>query len=129
MISAGCPRSTIDLDLVVAADPENDAKVNRALEVLPDKAVRELPPGDLAAFTVVRVCDEIVVDLMASAGGLDYGDLSKDFVVRKLQGDAIPFASPRMLWRMQENTHRQKDAPDLPFPREHCAARIFGQAP
>lgn len=59
---AGYGRETMDLDLVVATDPENEAKVYKALESLPDKAVLELAPGEIAKYTVVRVGDEICVD-------------------------------------------------------------------
>ena len=40
IISAGYPRSTGDLDLLIDTDLANEAKVFRALEILPDKAVR-----------------------------------------------------------------------------------------
>ena len=46
IIAAGFPRLTMDLDLVVSADPENEAKVFDALATLPDQAVRELRPGE-----------------------------------------------------------------------------------
>lgn len=59
----------MDLDPVIATDLENEAKVYKALESLPDKAVLELMPGEIAKYTVVRVGDEICVDLMASASG------------------------------------------------------------
>ena len=42
IIQSGYPRPTGDIDLIVATDLENEALVYRALEVLPDKAVREL---------------------------------------------------------------------------------------
>jgi hypothetical protein len=32
--------------------------------------MRDLDPGDVAKFTVIRVADEFVVDLMASASGI-----------------------------------------------------------
>jgi hypothetical protein len=51
-----------------------------------------------------------------------------DSVVREIDGVAIPFASPRLLWRMKVNTHREKDAPDLLFLRQHYAREIFGEA-
>ena len=70
IILSGYARSTMDLDLIVATDPENEAKVYKALESLPDKAVLELKPGEIAKYTVVRVGDEICVDLMASASGI-----------------------------------------------------------
>lgn len=127
MISAGYPRSTVDLDLVVATDLENEARVCQALETLPDKAVRELEPGEVSRYTVVRICDEIVVDLMASASGIDYAEAMQDVVTREIDGVRIPFASPRMLWRMKKDTHRGKDAPDLVFLRQHYARDIAGE--
>src|SRR5579863_8366563 len=64
-------RSTFDIDLIVASDAVNEAKVYSALSTLPDNAVGELRPGELQKYGVVRVADEIVVDLMCSAGGID----------------------------------------------------------
>lgn len=121
--AAGYNRRTMDVDLVVAADPENEAKVFGALATLPDNAARELQPGDLRQFNVVRVADEILVDLMRSAGGIDYAEASRDLVVREVGGVRIPFASPRLLWRMKAVTHREKDAADLVFLRHWFAER------
>jgi hypothetical protein len=56
-----------------------------------------------------------VVDLMKSACGIDYAEAAKDVVIREVQGVPIPFASPRLLWRMKKPTHRVKDALDLLF--------------
>lgn len=123
IIYGGYLRSTGDIDLVVATDLANEALVYRALEVLPDKAVRELQPGEVEKYVVVRVADEVVVDLMRSASGIDYAEAAKDVVIRKVQDVAIPFASPRLLWRMKVHTHREKDAGDLVFLREHFASR------
>ena len=106
IIAAGLPRMTTDVDLMVAVDAENEAKVFSALSTLPDNAVRELQPGELLQYNVVRVGDEILVDLMRSAGGIDYEEAAKDVVVRELDGVPIPFASPRLLWRMKVVTHR-----------------------
>ncbi len=63
------PRSTADIDLLIDASLENEALVYQALEVLPDRAVRELKPGEVSEYTVVRVADEVVVDLMKAACG------------------------------------------------------------
>lgn len=76
---------------------------------------------------VVRVADEIVVDLMASASGIGYDEASKDIVWRELAGVQIPFASPALLWRMKRVTGRDKDAGDLSFLRQWFASQ--GQAP
>jgi len=123
IIAAGLPRLTGDVDLMVAADAVNEAKVFAALATLPDNAVRELQPGELQQYNVIRVADEILVDLMRSAGGIDYAEAAKDVVVRELDGVPIPFASPRLLWRMKAVTHREKDAGDLVFLRHWFSER------
>ena len=127
IIAAGLPRMTTDVDLLVAADRDNEARVFSALATLPDNAVRELQPGELQLYNVIRVGDEILVDLMRSAGGIAYEEAARDVVVRELDGVPIPFASPRLLWRMKVVTHREKDAGDLVFLRQWFAAR--GQEP
>lgn len=123
IIEAGLPRTTGDVDLVVDAGLENEAKVFDALATLPDKAVRELEPGDLAKYVVVRVADEILVDLMASASGIGYTEAAKSVNVRVVDGVAIPFASPELLWRMKSRTRREKDRGDLQFLRMWFEAR------
>ena len=123
MRAANYNRTTMDVDLMVAADLENEAKVFSALATLPDKAVLELQPGGLQKHNIVRVGDEILVDLLRSAGGIDYAEAAKDVVVREVDGVPIPFASPRLLWRMKVVTHREKDTDDLLFLREWFAGR------
>lgn len=121
--AANYSRRTMDVDLMVAVDAENEAKVFSALSTLPDNAVRELQPGELQQYNVIRVGDEILVDLMGSAGGIDYEEAAKDVVIREVDGVPIPFASPRLLWRMKAVTHRAKDAADLVFLRQWFAER------
>ena len=116
-------RGTMDIDLIVSSDAENEAKVFSALSTLPDNAVSELQPGELQKYNVIRVADEILVDLMVKAGGIDYAEAAKDVVVREVDGVPIPFASPRLLWRMKVITHREKDAGDLFFLRRWFAQR------
>jgi hypothetical protein len=54
---------------------------------------------DVARYTVVRVADEIVVDLMGLACGVDYADAVKDAANVTIDGVAIPLASPATLIR------------------------------
>jgi len=123
MSAAGYNRRTMDVDLLIETSLENEALVTAALESLPDKAIREMKPGEVAEFGVVRVMDDFVVDLMKSACAIDYAEASRDVVILEIDGVPIPFASPRMLWRMKRSTHREKDAPDLYFLREWFRAR------
>ncbi len=127
IIHAGYPRFTGDLDILIDTAPENEAKIYMALRSLPDRAADELDPGDVSKYAVVRVADEIVVDLMKSASGIGYEEASKDIIVRKIGDVEIPFASPRLLWRMKKNTRREKDAGDLLFLRKWFEAR--GESP
>jgi hypothetical protein len=92
-MAAGYNRRTMDVALIVAAYPENEA---RAFATLPDNAVRDLQPGEPQQYAVIRVADEILVDLMRSAGGIDYAEAVRDVVVRDIDGVSIPFASPRL---------------------------------
>jgi hypothetical protein len=123
MRAAGYSRRTMDVDLIVGRDTDNETRVFAALATLPDNAVRELQPGELQQYNVIRVADEIVVDLMGSAAGIDCAEAAKDVVVREVGGVSIPFASPRLLWRMKAVTHREKDAGDLVFLRHWFAER------
>lgn len=121
--AAGYPRNTGDVDLLIDVAPENEARAYAALETLPDKAVLELKPGEVSEYTVVRVADEITVDLMASASGIRFNEAESEIVFREIDGVQIPFASPLLLWRMKRNTHREKDQPDLYFLRRLLASQ------
>jgi hypothetical protein len=112
----------MDVDLLVETGPDNESRIIQALMILPDRAVRELKPGEIQNFGVVRVADEIIVDLMKSACGVSYTDAIQDAVYREIQSVRIPFASPRMLWRMKQ-TLREKDAPDRLFLRKLLEAQ------
>jgi hypothetical protein len=116
IIEAGYPRFTGDIDLLIDASQENETLVYQALRILPDKAVDELSPGDIRRFIVVRIADEVVVDLMANSCGIDYATASKSVIHRHIDGVQIPFASPELLWRMKQ-TIREKDIPDRAFLR------------
>jgi hypothetical protein len=120
--AAGFSRKTMDVDLLVQPGRENEARVIEALMYLPDKAVREINPGDLDDLTVIRVADEILVDLMKSSCGVTYDEAIGDADFHQVEGVRIPFASPRMLWRMKQ-THRDKDIPDRLFLRKLLAAQ------
>ena len=63
---------------------------------------------------MVRVADEIVVDLMKLACGINYEEASKSILRVKIQDTLIPFASPELLLRLK-NTVREKDKIDRQF--------------
>jgi len=123
IMASGLARTTGDVDILMDTDSENEARVFKALEILKDQAVLELDPGDVAKYTVVRIADEITVDLMKSACGVEYDEAAAQIIVREIRGTKIPFASPRLLWRMKAPTRREKDIQDLMFLREYFKQR------
>jgi hypothetical protein len=114
VIQAGFPRATLDIDLLIDASPDNIARVRRALLDLPDQAVRDMGEDDLAKYVVVKVADEIVVDLMARAGGVEYEEASRMVEVTDVEGVAIPFAGPALLLKTKQ-TVRDRDRIDREY--------------
>jgi len=107
----GLARSTEDIDLLVDPAPDNVERIRRALSVLADRAVLEVEPGDLERYEVVRVADEVIVDLMASACGVSLADVEADVETAPVGGEPVRFLSARSLLRTKQ-TLRPKDAPD-----------------
>jgi hypothetical protein len=114
VVRLGLSRATEDIDLLVDSSAENVSRLRRALDFLPDKAIREMAPDDLTTYTVVRVADEIIIDLMTSTCGIRYDEAASQAEVVEVEGVSIPFASAPLLLRMKR-TGREKDALDLMF--------------
>ncbi len=111
MVVHGFNRGTEDIDLLVDRTVENIARLREALSILPDNAVKDVRDTDIAEYGVVRVADEVVVDLMASACGIDFDAAEADIEWRDIEGVRIPFASPKLLLRTKQ-TVREKDEID-----------------
>ncbi len=117
MNQQGMLRATEDIDLLLESSRDNQKRVLKALEVMPDKAVLEVEENDLDDYTVVRVADEVVVDLMLSACGVTYDDATSEIEAKDIKGVSIPFASATLLLRMKQ-TYRDKDILDRIFLQE-----------
>ena len=116
IIASGMSRATTgDVDILLDTALDNETRVFKALEILPDKAVLALDPGDVSKYAVVRVADEIIVDLMKAACGVEYNDAAAEINILNIEGTySIRFRS-RLVWRMKAPTHREKDAPRPPI--------------
>jgi len=110
----GFIRATEDIDILVDVDPENQRRVKKALEILPDRAILELGDDDLRDYTVVRVSDDILVDVMTAACGIDFEEASGFVEIAHIEGVPIPFATPQLLLRMKQ-TYRENDIADRIF--------------
>ena len=122
IIQQGFLRATEDIDLLVQRSDENRRSIIRALEMLPGKSAREITERDFKDYVVVRVVDDLMIDLMMAACGVIYEEAVADAEVVTLEGVPIPFASVDMLWRMKQ-THREKDELDRAFLRRLIAER------
>ncbi len=121
VILHGYARGTMDLDLLIDPSPENVRKVKAALAYLPDNAAAEVKDDDVERYTVVRIADEVVIDLMAQAGGVTFEEVSRSALTREIEGVAVPFASVRELIRTKD-TVRPKDHNDVLFLRRKLEA-------
>ncbi|MEI7905866.1 MAG: hypothetical protein WCI84_00765, partial [Bacteroidota bacterium] len=114
VIQAGFARTTEDIDLLVEISAENQKKIRKAMMTLPDQAIREDGLDDLENYTVVRVGDEITINLMAKACGISYEEAKNEIIIAVIDDVEIPLASPELLWKMKQ-TMREKDKLDLTF--------------
>ena len=114
IIHHGLARATNDIDLLVDPSPENVDRVRRALAVLEDRAALDVRPDDVAHYNVVRIADEIVVDLIGSAAGVTFGDLEDSIEHGEIEGVRVPYPAPAALLRTKQ-TVRDKDVVDRQF--------------
>jgi len=115
MNELGLVRVTEDIDLLIEPSSENQQRIREALRVLPERAIDELGlEEDLRDWVVVRVNDEITVDLMTSACAVTYAEAKDDLVVRAIAGVQIPFANRNLMIRLKQG-NREKDRIDLEY--------------
>lgn len=122
VIAHGGGRTTKDIDLLIDDSADNVARVKTALGVLADNAAAEVADDDVRTYAVVRVADEVVVDLMGRACGLGYDEVAADAQPMELEGVTVPVASVRTLIRTKE-TLRPSDIADRSFLESLLRAR------
>ena len=110
----GFVRATNDIDLLIARDLANQALVKKALEILPEKAIRELGDEDIALWVVVRVNDEITVDLMTETCRVTYEEARSGIEVEIIEGVPVPFAGADLMLKLKQGV-RSKDVEDRGF--------------
>ena len=114
VIARGLERPTKDIDFLIDSSEENVERIKRALAVLPDNAAREVRPDEVERYDVIRVADEVVVDLMAKACGVTWQDAAVDSEILELDGVEIPIAGIATLIKTKQ-TVRPHDAADREF--------------
>jgi len=122
VILHGFVRATKDIDLLVEASAENVQRLKRAMAVLPDNAIALIADDEVEKYRVVRIADEIVVDLLQEACGVDYARASDGGIeIKTVEGVPIPIGRKELLIETKQ-TVRPSDAADVHFLRMRLAA-------
>ncbi len=111
VILHGGHRTTKDIDLLVDPTPDNVARLKQALSVLEDDAAREIGLEDLQKYSVVRVADEVMVDLLATACGVTWSEAHSSAQRIDVDGTPVIVADRKTLIRTKQ-TIRPSDAAD-----------------
>jgi hypothetical protein len=112
----GVIRATRDIDVFVNPDPENVARLRRALaEVFEDPSISEITAddlgGDYPAVQYVPPVGDFWIDILARLGErFRYEDIEWQTV--ELDEVVVRVATPRMLYRMKRDTVRAQDKAD-----------------
>lgn len=114
IILNGYIRTTGDIDLLVDSSAENIARIKKALLYLPDQAIHEIETNEVAKYAIVRIADEIIVDLMQKACDVTYKDTLDHIKYHTVNDVRIPFLEPNLLLRTKMSM-RAKDADDRFF--------------
>jgi hypothetical protein len=114
VILQGFVRATKDIDLLIDPSVANIQKIKKAMGTLPDNAIALIADDEVENYEVVRIADEIVVDLMAKACGVAYEDAKSGIEWHDIEGVKIPVASIELLIRLKD-TIRPSDKVDVNF--------------
>jgi hypothetical protein len=116
MAVLGVIRATRDIDVFIAPDEDNVARLRRALaSVFDDPSIDEITSTDLAgdypAIQYAPPSGDFSIDLLARLGErFRFDEIEWQEV--KVDGIRVRVATPRMLYRMKRDTVRPQDKLD-----------------
>ena len=105
-------RATTDVDLLVPEDAENHRRVIAALAEMEDHAAAELAPHDFIENVVVKIADEVEVDVSTRAWEVTYADAEQSALRQTIEGVDVPYVDLATLIR-SKSTHREQDRVDV----------------
>jgi len=108
----GYIRTTEDVDILVPEDLENHARIIAALSELEDHAAAELAPQDFVENVVVKIADEVEVDVSTRAWKVTYNAAIGRALKADIQGVAVPYADLQTLIETKL-TYRDQDRVDV----------------
>ena len=108
----GLVRTTEDVDLLMEGSENNLKKVILALSEMEDGAARELTQRDLLENVVVKIADEVEVDLSRTAWKVSYEDAIGSALHVEIGGVDVPYVDLKTLIATKE-TPREQDRADV----------------
>ena len=108
----GYIRATMDVDILIPEDLENHMRVIAALSELEDHAAAELTPQDLVENLVVKIADEVEVDVSTRAWKVSYADAIGTSLKATIQGVKVPYVDLQTLIK-SKSTQREQDKVDV----------------
>ena len=91
---------------------ENFRRVIAALSELEDGAAAELTPQDLIDNVVVKIADEVEVDVSRQAWQVTYAEAAPNAEELTIDGVRVPFVGLETLIKTK-STYRERDRADL----------------
>lgn len=110
----GLVRTTEDVDILAEDSEENFRSIIAALSEMEDGAARELKPQDFARNVVVKIADEVEVDVSRVAWKVSYADAIGSALSTEIDGVVIPYLDLESLIA-SKNTYREQDRADVAF--------------
>src|SRR5438309_6214457 len=104
----GYIRATMDVDILVPEDLENHARLIAALSELEDHAAAELTTQDLVENVVVKIADEVEVDVSTRAWKVSYADAIRTSLKATIEGVEVPSVDLQTLIS-SKSTGREQD--------------------
>lgn len=108
----GLVRTTEDVDVLAAESEENFARIIAGLSELAEHAARELTPSDFIEHVVVKICDEVEVDVSKRAWKVTFVEAEASALKVEIEGVTVPYVDLATLIATKD-TYREQDRADL----------------
>jgi hypothetical protein len=87
----------MDVDILIPEDLENHARIIAALSELEDHSAAELTPRDFVENIVVKIADEVEVDVSTRAWKVSYADAIGPSLKTTIEGVEVPYVDLKTL--------------------------------
>ena len=108
----GYVRATVDVDILVPEDIDNHKRIIAALSELKERSAAELTPQDFLDNLVVKIADEVEVDVSTRAWKVTYEAAIKTALKTKVDNVDIPYVDRQTLIASKQ-TYRDQDRIDV----------------